>query len=175
MKTLITATVIAIATSATLASANQTANFTGNSGAEPVGCVFLAANNGVMAREENTWETTTRASFNLRARGALTSISVSSDNVLRDVNGDDTGVVATVNYTQDNGGLRSGAIAPVGTVAVTAGSIAVNNIPANGQSNLFQMFVGGSITMSKEDGSVAKYDLANNTNYSVNHTVACTQ
>ena len=175
MKTFITSTVVAIVASVTVASANQTANFTGDSGVEPVGCVFLSASNGAMERDDNSWETTTRATFNVRARGALTSIAVTSDNMLRDANGTDTGVIATVNYTEANGGLRSGAIAPVGTVSVLPASIAVKNIPANGQSNLFRLFVGGSITMSKEDGSVAKYDLQNNTDYKVNHTVACTQ
>ena len=175
MKTLIATTALALAISSTAAFANTTSTIVGNSGTFATECTFVSAADGAMDREDAKWVTTTRGSFNVQIRGAITSLEVESDNILRNSAGNETGVTATADYTQDNGGLRSGAVAPTGTVSVTAGKIAVTGITDNGSRNLFQLFVGGSATMSKANGADPLLDLVGSTVYKINHTVTCTQ
>ena len=175
MKTLIATTALALAISSTAAFANTTSTIVGNSGTFATECTFVSASNGAMDREDANWVTTTRGTFNVQIRGAITSLEVESDNILRNSSGNPTGVTATADYTQDNGGLRSGAVAPTGTVAITAGKIAVTGITDNGSRNLFQLFVGGSAAMTKADGTDPLLDLVANTTYKINHTVTCTQ
>jgi len=175
MKTLIATTAIAIVTSVTVASANQTSSTVGNSGTFASECTFVAATDGVMSRDGDRWVTTTRGTFSVQIRGDVASLAVGTDNVLRTAAGVDTGVIATPDYTQDNGGLRSGAIAPEGTATVTTNQIEVSDIVDSGVRNLFQLFIGGSVLMSKADGSDPTLGLVGNTNYKVNNTVTCTQ
>lgn len=175
MKTLIAATAIAIATSVTVASANQTSSTVGDSGTFDSECTFVAASDGVMSRDGDRWVTTTRGTFSVQIRGAISSLAVGTDNVLRTAAGVDTGVIATPDYTQDNGGLRSGAVAPEGTTTVTSTQIEVADIADSGVRNLFQLFIGGSVLMSKADGTDPKLGLVGSTDYKVNNTVTCTQ
>tara|TARA_R110002153_G_scaffold92238_6_gene224160 strand:- start:1185 stop:1712 length:528 start_codon:yes stop_codon:yes gene_type:complete len=175
MKTIITATALVLALSSTAAFASTTSTIVGNSGAFATECTFVSASNGAMDREDAKWVTTTRGSFNVQIRGAITSLEVESDNILRNSSGNPTGITATADYTQGNGGLRSGATSPTGAVAVTAGKIAVTGITDNGSRNLFQLFVGGSATMSKANGADPLLNLVGNTEYKINHTVTCTQ
>tara|TARA_R110000822_G_C14952279_1_gene455100 strand:+ start:28 stop:555 length:528 start_codon:yes stop_codon:yes gene_type:complete len=175
MKTLITTTALVLALSSTAAFANTTSTMVGDSGDFDTECTFVSASDGAMDREDAKWVATTRGSFNVQIRGAVTSLEVESDNILRDSSGNATDVIATVDYTQTNGGLRSGSTTPTGTVEVTAGKISVTGITDNGSRNLFQMFVGGSATMSKADGSDPLRDAVANTVYKINHTVTCTQ
>ena len=175
MKNLIVTTALALAISSTAAFANTTSTIVGNSGTFATECTFVGASNGAMDREDAKWVTTTRGTFNVQIRGAITSLEVESDNILRTSGGNPTGVTATADYTQTNGGLRSGAVAPTGTVSVTAGKIAVTGITDNGSRNLFQLFVGGSATMSKANGADPLLNLVASTVYKINHTVTCTQ
>jgi len=175
MKTLIATTALALALSSTSSFANTTSTMLGNSGTFATECTFVGASDGVMERDESKWVSTTRGTFNVQIRGAIAALEVETDGVLRAADGTNTGIVVTPDYTQNDGGLRSGAIAPTGTVAVTAGKIAVTGITDNGVRNLFQVFVGGSATMSKADGTDPLLDVIGNTQYKINHVVTCTQ
>ena len=175
MKTLITTTALVLALSSTAAFATTTSSIVGSSGPFATECTFVSANDGTMNRVDSKWVTITRGSFNVQIRGAVTSLEVESDNILRDSSGDPTGITATADYTEINGGLRSGATSPTGTAAVVAGKISVTGITDNGSRNLFQLFVGGSAAMTKEDGTDPLLDLVANTTYKINHTVTCTQ
>tara|TARA_R110001606_G_scaffold205254_2_gene353016 strand:- start:657 stop:1184 length:528 start_codon:yes stop_codon:yes gene_type:complete len=175
MKTLITTTALVLALSSTAAFATTTSTIVGSSGTFATECTFVSANNGTMDRDNAKWVTTARGSFNVQIRGAVTSLEVESDNILRDSSGNATGITATADYTETNGGLRSGATSPTGTAAVVAGKISVTGITDNGSRNLFQLFVGGSAAMTKADGTDPLLDLVANTTYKINHTVTCTQ
>ena len=175
MKTLITTTALVLALSSTAAFATTTSTIVGSSGTFATECTFVGASNGAMDREDAKWVTTTRGSFNVQIRGAITSLEVESDNILRDSSGNATGITATADYTEINGGLRSGATSPTGTAAVVANKISVTGITDNGSRNLFQLFVGGSATMSKANGADPLLNLVASTVYKINHTVTCTQ
>ncbi len=185
MNKLITTAALALALSSTSALAfnqDNSVSWSGNSGTvEANGCKFGGQNNGVMARgtgpQANTWLTTTAATIQVRTRGN-TALSVESDNVLRNADGSDTSVVATVDYT-GAGGRPTQALTRTGVASVTSTSAGISNITGP-LSNLHVFHLGGTATMTHaNDGDLGSDNpihwLANNANYVINHTVTCTQ
>jgi hypothetical protein len=185
MKTLISTSAIiaaAIISVASSASAQETNTMrwdgaTGTIGAD--GCTFVNRQQGVMALGTGdlatTWTTTRAASVSVRSRGR-SSITVTSDNVLRAADGSPTNLEAVVNYTGSTIDRRNG------TASVTATELSLTGINSN--LNVLSRFnMNGTAPMRIANGGVnggAGDDnllnwLANNSTYHINHTVTCTQ
>ena len=140
------------------------------------GCSFRYHDAGTIERRGMDWVTTRMSTIQVRSQGS-SSIVMTSDNVLRLAsNNSDTGITATVDYT--NGGratqvhTRTG-----GTTSINNNSLSVRGA-TNTTPQISLFYVGGSATMSVDgqSGHQAVLDkLANNTEYSINHTLTCTQ
>ena len=143
------------------------------------GCSFRYHDAGTMERGGATgtdWITTRKSTIQVRSQGR-SSIVMTSDNVLRLAsNNSDTGITATVDYT--NGGRTTEVYTRTdGTTSINNNSLSVRGA-TNTAPQISLFYVGGSATMSVDgqSGHQAVLDkLANNTEYSINHTLTCTQ
>ena len=188
MKTFkIAATVLAMSIASFNTSAN-TVTWSGNSATvSPTGCQFTNIANGSMERGQGslinqaTWTVPSggRGSITVQSRN-VSNITMTSDSILRDSNGNDMDITADVNYT---GGIGSEILKRNSTRTINPESLAITEIPQNVGST-FVFRPGGSATMyhdsavgsaqgdSKREALAA---LDNDVVYKINHTVTCTQ
>ena len=182
MKNLLITSALIISTASAASAFNQEndVSWSGDSLlVEANGCKYGGQDAGAIARNDLVWSTTKAATIQVRTRGD-TTLRVESDNVLRDADGADTGVVATVDYLARTGlDDVTEALSRTGTAAVTSTAATVSNITGP-LSNLHVFYLRGTATMTKAaDGDLGGDDpinfLANNTQYKINHIVTCTQ
>ena len=190
MKTLKIATAIAalsfVSVNATADfSADADISFSGNSQTiSDDGCQFRAQANGTMTRSGAVWSVGDGQAGTIQVRSRnITSIIMTSDNILRDSDGDAVpDITATVDYTGNGTAIL--ATTTGGTLVRTATSLGVNAIPT-GNGGLTNIHPRGTVTMgltvvptgtSVDDSQIAATEkLANETVYTINHTVECVQ
>lgn len=150
------------------------------------GCSFRNHQAGNIIRsigglaDPTDWVTTSVATIQVRVRG-MSSVQMTSDNVLRQDDGTDTGIIATVDYTGGAGGVASGITnAAGGTDAIASGALSVTDTTSS-TASLITFSAGGSASLSMpgQTGDVGRQlaldSLANDTAYKINHTVTCSQ
>ena len=182
MKNLLITSALIISTASAASAFNQDndVSWSGDSLlVEANGCKYGGQDAGAIARNDLVWSTTKAATIQVRTRGD-TTLRVESDNVLRNADGTDTGVVATVDYLARTGlDDVTEALSRTGTAAVTSTAAVISDITGP-LSNLHVFYLRGTATMTKAaDGDLGGDDpinfLANNTQYKINHIVTCTQ
>ena len=185
MKTIITKTAIALALTASVASA-QTDPFSsstlGDSGTFGAECWFQSSNNNTMTRDGDTWNTSAVAangSINVKMRGD-TSLTVINDGILRWEGGAAVSAFGggNINMTHDysDGGLSSVATGGSGTSSVSAANITADNTPSgNHEYYDYTINIGGASVMTTDSGDFPRWSLNGNTTYRLDHTASCTQ
>ena len=172
MKTLIVlATTLVLSTSA-VAGNSAWSGSAGTVG--EAGCTFFNIAEGAIARTGNVWTTTRGGSISVRSRGTA-NISVTSDNVLRDSQGNavSPAITATVDYT-GAGGTNSVVQHRSGEDTVAATSMRVAGLTETG-SQLTVFTIGGTATMTGAGGVDPLLQMVNDATYKVVHTATCEQ
>ena len=153
----------------------DTTGWSGDSGTlSAEGCSFRRQTTGVILRNGANWETTSSGYVQVRSRN-VSSISLSSDNVLRNEDGSDTGVTATVDYLADGMNAIVQTRAIDGTSNVASDAMTITGI--TGTNAALSVFtIGGGAVMSlagSNDAQDALDALTNDTTYKINHTITC--
>ena len=173
---------------ATSASA-ETSTMSGNSGTVgTAGCVFSSNTAGEMARANvsgnptlsATWRITTPSRVTVTSRDR-SNIRVTSDNKLLAANGNDTGLVAIVNYTGTGTNVVASTFTTNGTgttAAVQPTSMALTGNTKSG-ATVTTVAMGGTALMTRGNGGgrfqAALDFIDNDTVYKINHVVTCSQ
>lgn len=158
MRNIITLSAV-VALTATTAMANpKWSGDTGNLHSD--GCQFSNQTNGVMSLNGTTWTTSSAASIKVKSRN-INNIKVESSPVL-----DGTSFAVSTNYSgSEINSTKNGATLNVNGATMTAGNINGNGVTTS------TITIQGTATMSQADVDA----LANNTSYSITHTVTCLQ
>jgi len=184
----LTSKIVTVVSALTIASSAMAYNdvnniaWTGNSGTVSAeGCQFRFQANSTMnlgtGEEAHVWSAATKGTIQVRSRN-ISSLEMTSDNVLRDANGAATDVVATVDYTAGVNSLIQTNTG--GTISKTATSLGVTGITST-EATTTNFHPGGTATMGvagltgTASNQAALNALTNGTVYTVNHTVTCTQ
>ena len=167
----------------------ETTTTAGNSGTVgTAGCVFSSNTAGAMTRANvtgnaglsATWRITTPARVTVTSRDR-SNIRVTSDNKLLKNNGDETGLLAVVNYR----GTGTGVVASTYTTTATGttSSILETSMALTGNTKagatVTTVAMGGTAMMTRGQGA-GRFDAAldfidNNTVYKIAHVVTCSQ